>query len=439
MWIKLAVSPNDTWHNGAAYPVDWHADAALELIVPSGEEFELQAQHLSLSIPVPAGDADAPGGKKGEKPDSLWARFLYTLATNKRWPYVFLAPLRLYKHIGGPGQRRYMKATRKVYRDALRAIGVAYKGSPLWWIDLDRGPVRAATLYDFAQPEKRVQPPSGPGGEGLMWLMTLEQWDTAQYPPESQGGPPYIKGVSVARQKKAAKKQSAEKNFENEDDVVIEMARALETEPDELAVHPGNRYGTYDGSHGTVWHITEGGLRGGDAEYFVVQDSDVADAYAKEQVEEQLREDPSMFTKSFIEQHLDEEKLKREVAKMIEESQQEYVNDTADHELWDLAESVGMYVPEEDDDGDRRDLTDEEKETLVEKLVERDADQPLAYLKDLYGADDAMKKAVEIAGIDYASAAEAAVRDDGAGHYLSSYDGETRETPRERWVYWRTQ
>lgn len=77
------------------------------------------------------------------------------------------------------------------YGDALNQIQIRHKGSPVWWVDLDEGPERAATLYDLAM---HTQPWGG------SWLMSLDQWDNAEYPPESQGGPPYVKGVSVARE-----------------------------------------------------------------------------------------------------------------------------------------------------------------------------------------------------------------------------------------------
>ena len=60
----------------------------------------------------------------------------------------------------------------------------------------------------------------------------------------------------------------------------------------------------------------------------------------------------------------------------------------------------------------------------------------MRYLEDIYGKEDAVKQAIEIAGIDYNAAAEDAVDTDGASHFLSSYDGDSYETP-SGLVYWR--
>ena len=59
------------------------------------------------------------------------------------------------------------------------------------------------------------------------------------------------------------------------------------------------------------------------------------------------------------------------------------------------------------------------------------------YLEDIYGKGDAVKQAIEIAGIDIDAAAEDAVDTDGAAHFLSSYDGNSYTT-KGGLVYWRT-
>lgn len=60
----------------------------------------------------------------------------------------------------------------------------------------------------------------------------------------------------------------------------------------------------------------------------------------------------------------------------------------------------------------------------------------MSYLEDIYGREEAVKQAIEIAGLDVAEAAKDAIGSDGAGHFLSSYDGETHETSAGL-VYWR--
>ena len=60
----------------------------------------------------------------------------------------------------------------------------------------------------------------------------------------------------------------------------------------------------------------------------------------------------------------------------------------------------------------------------------------MGYLRDVFGDQDAAKQAIRIAGIDTDAAAEDAIAADGAGHFLSSYDGEVHDLPHGG-QYWR--
>ena len=100
----------------------------------------------------------------------------------------------------------------------LKHTAIRYEGDAVWWVDLDEGPKEVATLYDlvnfFRQP--RVLWRDDLRSETKAWLLSLKQWDTAQYPPYSEGGPPFIPGVSTAREagkvdsmaRRAARKQN---------------------------------------------------------------------------------------------------------------------------------------------------------------------------------------------------------------------------------------
>jgi hypothetical protein len=87
----------------------------------------------------------------------------------------------------------------ELFREAFRDITLkAPDGSAVWWTDLDRGPVRIATLWDLVTLHRRGQPQIDRGR--ALWLLSGDQWDKAEYPAPSKGGPPYIEGVSVARE-----------------------------------------------------------------------------------------------------------------------------------------------------------------------------------------------------------------------------------------------
>ena len=93
-------------------------------------------------------------------------------------------------------------------------------------------------------------------------------------------------------------------------------------------------------------------------------------------------------------------------------------------------------MPEEDGDNERRHPTSEEIDELAELEAKNQLSDPMQYLEDIYGKEDARKEAIKIAGIDIDKAAVEAINADGAGQYLSSYDGELNETP-GGFTYWR--
>jgi DNA-binding NarL/FixJ family response regulator len=79
----------------------------------------------------------------------------------------------------------------------LNCFDVRYRGAPVWWTDLDGGPIRIATLYDLAKrphpwtlTSKLTGSRNSAGAGRTLWLLTEEQWESGNYPPPEQGGPP---------------------------------------------------------------------------------------------------------------------------------------------------------------------------------------------------------------------------------------------------------
>lgn len=230
-----------------------------------------------------------------------------------------------------------------------------------------------------------------------------------------------------------AKRRSArapEVDIENEESVLAEIAAALDEDPDTLYVEHDKNYESFGA--GTVWRVEPGGTR----EYFVMADASAADDLAIEMVKQDLETEPEIFNQSFIEQYIDEKKLAEELKSDVEENQRESLSEAPAKNFWLEAEGVGMYVPEEDDDGERRDPTEEEIDEAAGLLADVVLKNPMQYLEDIYGKEDARKQAIEIAGLDIDKAAKEAINADGAGNYLSSYDGELNETP-GGFAYWR--
>jgi hypothetical protein len=240
-------------------------------------------------------------------------------------------------------------------------------------------------------------------------------------------------GVSEAR---ATPRQVAAKrglratgiDFNDEEAVLAEMAEALNIDPDELEIEEND--GLTGFGAGTVYTVS---ISGGSKEWSVVEDYDQQHALAIELVKQDLEEDPSMFNKDFIEQHINIDRLKRDLEPDLRNNNEESLRDMRDRDFWREAERY-IDVPEEDEDGEMPDPEDYVEE-VADKMTEEQLKDPMAYLEDLYG-DDAAKQAIEIAGIDVDAAAEDAVDTDGEAHFLARYDSNDYHT-KSGLVYWR--
>lgn len=220
-------------------------------------------------------------------------------------------------------------------------------------------------------------------------------------------------------------------DFGDETAVLKEMAKALEVKWNDLAIREASNYEGF--GTGTIYEITQAFSR---SEWFVAENDKQADELAIEIVKQDLESEPEIFNQSFIEQHIDEKKLRDELMPDVRNFAHEDLSALDADDFWTRYEGEGLEPPEEDEEGNRRDPADREIEALAELQAEERLEDPMEYLEDIYGKGDAVKEAVRIAGIDVDEAAKDAVRDDGAGHFLSSYDGETHETPAGL-VYWR--
>jgi hypothetical protein len=227
----------------------------------------------------------------------------------------------------------------------------------------------------------------------------------------------------------------AEIDFDDEDAVLAEMATELNIDADELRIREDSGLSSFGA--GMIYSITIRG--GGHKEWYVAESEDQMHELAVEIVKQDLDEDPSMFNQSFIEGHINMDRLRRDLESDLLNARIDDLSYEADRrpdDFWDAYEREGFEAPEEDEDGERREPDQHEIEELAEKQVEEELRDPMSYLEDIYGREDAVKKAIEIAGIDIDAAAEEAVDTDGPGHFLSSYDGNYYET-KNGLFYWR--
>lgn len=223
-------------------------------------------------------------------------------------------------------------------------------------------------------------------------------------------------------------------DFEDEEAVLKAMLKALKVPKDERDdVEIESEGGLESFGEGTVYRVTWGR-----EEYVVVENDDQMHSLALAVVKQDLESEPELFQKDFLEQHIDKDKLRRELEPDELNSRIDdltYEAERNPEDFWDEYEREGFEAPEEDEDGERREPDSDEIDELAQKQTDNRLEDPMEFLDDIYG-DEATKKAIEIAGIDIDAAAEEAVDSDGAAHYLCRYDGDYHELSNGL-IYWR--
>jgi hypothetical protein len=220
-------------------------------------------------------------------------------------------------------------------------------------------------------------------------------------------------------------------DFDDEDSVLAEMGRALDIDPEELKIRVDR-----SGFSVPAYEIT---IRGGSKhgkEWKVVENEDAERELALEIVKQDLEQEPELFEQNFIESHINTEQLRRDLESDVRDMREEDLREMRTRDFWREYEGEGLDLPDEDEEGELPDPDDSHIEELAERQTEEMLKDPMSYLEDIYGKEDAVKKAIEIAGFDIDAAAEDAVDTDGAAHFLSSYDGNSYTT-KGGLVYWR--
>lgn len=168
-------------------------------------------------------------------------------------------------------------------------------------------------------------------------------------------------------------------------------------------------------------------------EYMVWRVESDAEAYGRECVLQDLKDNPEYFNQSFIEGHID----MKELAKLVEQDAKEdgYIDDLDRSDMRMLAKQYNIDM--EDDEGEDRD-EDEVREEIREAYATEMAKDPMQRMEDMLGKEEAVKWAIEHAGIDYESAVDQAIRDDGWIHFVNSYGGDYTESPVLDYVIYRT-
>lgn len=216
----------------------------------------------------------------------------------------------------------------------------------------------------------------------------------------------------------------------NEENVRREMADELGVDPADLVV---------DESPLASFGEEALQVRLGQKEYTVVEDEETAERLALAVVTQDLEQEPELFNPDFLARHIDMKKLEEWVYEAAMED--DYAYDLARRNpefFWEIAEQWDVEdLPEPDEYGNRPDHVDQRYiDALQEAIARNKAKDPMGFFEDIYGRRDAIKYAIEAAGIDIEAAAEEAVSVDGWQHFLARYDGKSHET-KSGFVYWR--
>lgn len=196
---------------------------------------------------------------------------------------------------------------------------------------------------------------------------------------------------------------------------VIEFLKAEDLTIDDVTIKEGF-WGWHEGADVATIEI-------GTKEYFVAPDDDTVHNLAVALVTQDLESEPGLFNQSFIESYVNVDRLRDMLRSDVEEQ---------------VREQLRYETRHEETSEDEEEVASAEE--LFEERVENDTEQqlrdPVQYLIDIYGQEEGVKQAINIAGINISEAAEDAVSADGEGHFLSTYDGNVNSLP-SGGAYWR--
>jgi hypothetical protein len=271
------------------------------------------------------------------------------------------------------------------------------------------------------------------------------------------------KSPKTAPRKTIAKRAPRKVDFDDKETVLKEVCKELDIDPSDCQI----RMGSAPNGYGSAYTISEGRH----AEYIVMENEEDFEAAAREGVENDLRDEPSNFNSNFIESHIDLNKLRDALHSDVSDSNFDSLQDEADRHPMKFLQDNNLDIPSpsekqlrdcaevasddeksadaiyaellEKDPEDQWDAIGEEPEVSNSDLTDVANDMataqlrdPLEYLVDIYGRQEAPKKAIEIAGIDVEKAADEAVSTDGAAHFMCGYDG-NYDTTKSGFIVWR--
>lgn len=167
-------------------------------------------------------------------------------------------------------------------------------------------------------------------------------------------------------------------------------------------------------------------------EYRVFKTEDDAEEVAVEQVSEDLRENPEYFNKDFLMGYIDGRDFFEEALNEMNSSYADDIESESDRKYSNrlISEMVDYGLIDDDDaeSDDAEELASKYKDEFVSLMTENqlnEGNNGLDYFISNFGEEETYKMVTDNNLIDIDEASKEAVRIDGIGHFLSSYDGET--------------
>lgn len=270
--------------------------------------------------------------------------------------------------------------------------------------------------------------------------------------------------------KKAPARAPRLADFDDEDAVLREVARQLDIPADELSIKRGSSPNGYGDAYEVA--VRSAGRAHGGKEWYVMRDEDEFEDAAVEGTKQSIEDEPESFGQ-FLEEYINLDRLRRDLSSDVQNSNHESLADDAKHRPMEFLKEHDLEIPEPTDKqlrdyaeaagndavetakiytklisandaedrwitiGEEPEVDDSLIEEVAERLTNEQLRDPMSYLEDIYGKEQAVAEAMKIAGIDAARAAKDAVRYDGAAHFMCSYDGNYDTTKPSGFVVWR--
>jgi hypothetical protein len=172
--------------------------------------------------------------------------------------------------------------------------------------------------------------------------------------------------------------------------------------------------------------------------YRVFRNEDAATVAARYYVREMLNEEPDNFTPDWLASFINLNRLRRELHDSARDD--DYWNEGHPDIKSKIQELIDRGYLDEDPliDSDSNavavtpkieQIVDDKWEEMIEAHATAQLVNPIGYLEQFEDHGAALKRAIEMVGIDVDAATESAINTDGWQHFLNSYDGESHDLP----------